>query len=163
MDAVAKISKDSVVSIEYTLTDEAGVVVGRSPGNDPLSYVHGRGGVVPGLERELTGKSVGDQVSVTLEQKDGYGVYDDTLTFEMPRARLPATVQPQKGMALVMNGAGGRQFPVVILEVKPESVVIDRNHPFAGKTLRFDVRVKGLREARPEELNDCCSSGTCSV
>ena len=157
-----KVAKDFVVSIEYTLTDDAGNVIDQSAGRGPHSYVHGRGGIVPGLERVLSGKRVGDQVTVSIAPKDGYGTYDDTLTFEVPRSELPSGIQPAKGTHLIMNGSGGRLVPVTVVEVKPNSVIMDRNHPLAGKTLHFDVRVKGIRKARPEDLSDCCSSGTCT-
>ncbi len=147
-----QIAKDSVVSIEYTLTDDNGAILDQSAGRGPLWYLHGHENIVPGLEKALGGKSVGDKLTVSVPPEDGYGAYDETQTFEVPRSELPATIQPQKGMELTMRSPNGHSVPVTILKVKPSSVVMDGNHPLAGKTLHFAVEVSGVRKATKEEL-----------
>ena len=157
-----KVAEDSVVSIEYTLTDDAGNVIDQSAGRGPLSYVHGRGDMVPGLERALSGRRVGDEVSVSVSPKDGYGAYDNTLMFEVPRAELPSSIQPARGMRLIVSDADGRQLPVTVLAVKSDSIIMDGNHPLACMTLHFDLRTKSARKTRPQDLSDCGSSGMCT-
>jgi FKBP-type peptidyl-prolyl cis-trans isomerase SlyD len=160
-----QIAKDFVVSIEYTLTDDDGNVIDQSAGNGPLSYVHGHDQIVPGLEKALTGKRVGDKLSVSVPPEEGYGAYDEELVFEVPRSELPPSIQPVKGMDLSMSGPDGNPVPVTIIKVKLNSVTLDGNHPLAGKTLHFAVDVSGVRKATPEDLmkNDCCSTGTCTA
>jgi len=158
-----KIANDTLVSIEFILTDGTGGVLDQSTGQGPLSYVHGHGNMVPGLEKALLGKRVGDKVSVSIPPEDGYGAYDDALIFEVPRSELPPGLQPQKGMVLPASGPDGEPEPITILEVKGNRVVMDRNHPFAGKTLHFEVEVVQVRKAtRQDFVSDCCASGTCT-
>jgi len=147
-----QITKDAVASIEYTLTDESGKVLDTSTGRGPLLYLHGHDNIVPGLEKALEGKSVGDKLEVVVPPERGYGVYDDTRTFEVPRSELPANIQPQKGMELSMRGPNGQSVPVTIVKVKISTVVMDGNHPLAGKSLHFAVEVTEVRKAKKEEL-----------
>lgn len=149
---VMQIAKDAVVSLEYTLKDESGKVLDTSTGRSPLLYLHGHDNIVPGLEKALTGKSVGDSLDVVVAPEEGYGVYDESRTFEVPRSELPANIQPQKGMELTMRGPNGHSVPVTILKVKLNTVVMDGNHPLAGKSLHFHVQVTGVRKAKKEEL-----------
>lgn len=155
-----QIANNSVVSIEYTLSDETGTVLDASKGDGPISYIHGRGELVPGLERELLGKLPGDAVSILLAPEDAYGVYDDELSFEVERSQLPADMQPQPGMQVIMSGPD-HELPVTIVEVAADSVRMDGNHPLAGKSLHFAVEVKAVRELADEDLADCCRAGTC--
>ena len=154
-----KIAENTVVSMEYTLTDEAGQVLDQSAGREPLSYVHGRQEIVPGLERALAGKSPGDEFSVTVSPEEGYGVVDEGLLFEVPRTQLPPDLKPEQGMQLLVDGPSG-PTPVVLTEVKADSVVMDANHPLAGKALTFAIEVKSVGEAEKPQ-KDCCSSGSC--
>ena len=156
-----KISNNTVVSMDYILTDDGGQVLDQSAGRGPLSYVHGRQEIVPGLEQALSGRSAGDDFSVSVTPEEGYGVLDERLTFEVPRADLPPDLTPEPGMQLIVSGPGG-QRPVTITEIRDESVILDANHPLAGKTLNFAVQIRGVREAAAEALqDDCCASGTC--
>ena len=156
-----KISNNTVVSMDYILTDDDGQVLDQSAGRGPLSYVHGRQEIVPGLEQALSGRSAGDEFSVSVTPEEGYGVSDEQLHFEVPRADLPPDLTPESGMQLIVSGPTG-QRPVTITEVRDESVILDANHPLAGKTLNFAIQVRSVREVAAEELqDDCCASGTC--
>ncbi|HSC85914.1 MAG TPA: peptidylprolyl isomerase [Polyangiaceae bacterium] len=148
-----QIAKDCAVAIEYTLTDDEGKVIDTSTGRSPLWYLHGHENIVPGLEKALTGKSEGDKLKVSVPPEEGYGTYDESRTFEVPRSELPPTIQPEKGMELTMHGPGGHGVPVVVLKVKLNSVILDGNHPLAGKTLHFEVEVASVRKAKKEELS----------
>jgi FKBP-type peptidyl-prolyl cis-trans isomerase SlyD len=147
-----KVGKGSVVSVDYELRLGDGKVVDASEPGQPLSYIHGEGQIVPGLERALEGLSAGDARSVVVEPGDGYGPRDARGVQEVPRNAFPAEMVPQAGMELMAEGPEGESVPFVIREVRPETVVIDLNHPLAGETLHFAVTIREIRAATPEEL-----------
>jgi FKBP-type peptidyl-prolyl cis-trans isomerase SlyD len=147
-----QIEKDRVAALEYTLKDDAGAVVDTNVGGTPLYYLHGHGNLVPGLERELTGKEAGAELSVVVAPADGYGERDDSRTFEVPKSELPADAPLQKGLQLQMRGPNGMAVPVTVTKVKLNTVVMDGNHPLAGKNLNFQIKVLEVRKAKKEEL-----------
>ena len=147
-----EIAKDRVVAMTYTLKDDAGKVLDSNVGQAPMVYLHGHGNIVPGLERALAGKTVGDKVEVVVAPEDGYGTYDESRQFEVPKSELGPNVTPQKGMVLTMRGAGGMAVPVTVLKVKLRTVVMDGNHQLAGKNLHFSVEVNSVRKAKKDEL-----------
>jgi FKBP-type peptidyl-prolyl cis-trans isomerase SlyD len=148
-----KVGKGSVVAVDYELHLGDGKVVDASAADSPLSYIHGEGQIVPGLERALEGLSSGDSRQVVVPPEDGYGAHDARGLQEVPRNAFPSGVEPQAGMELMAQGPGGETVPFVIREVKPETVVIDLNHPLAGRTLHFAVKVRDVRAATAEELS----------
>jgi len=147
-----KIAKGHVVAIDYSLHLGDGKVVDASSPGDPLSYLHGEGQIVPGLEKALEGLAAGEAKQVVVSPEDGYGVSDPGAVQEVPRGAFPPELQPQIGMELVAQGPNGEPVPFVVKDVKLETVVIDMNHPLAGKTLHFDVTVKEIRAASADEL-----------
>lgn len=147
-----EIAKDRVAAITYTLTDDDGKVLDTNRGKTPLYYLHGHGNLVPGLERALLGKSSGDTIETVVAPEDGYGVYDESRQFEVPKTELAPNVNPQKGMVLTMRGPNGVSVPVTVLKVKLRSVLMDGNHRLSGKNLHFSVEVKSVRKATKEEL-----------
>lgn len=146
-----QIAKDKVVSVDYTLTDSAGQVLDTSKGKGPLDYLHGAGGIIPGLERALEGRSPGDQLTVQVPPEEAYGTRDEAMIQSVPRAAFPGVQKIEPGMQFQAN-AGGQTRIVTVVGVEPDSVRIDANHPLAGKTLNFDVTVVDVRTASPEEL-----------
>lgn len=148
-----KIAKDVVAGITYTLRDDEGKVLDTNQSKDPMSYLHGHGNLVPGLEKALLGKTVGDSIEVVVAPEEGYGQYDDTRIFEVPKEELGPQVSPQKGMVLTMRGPGGMAVPVTVLKVKLRSVVLDGNHQLSGKNLHFAVTINSVRKAKKEELS----------
>jgi FKBP-type peptidyl-prolyl cis-trans isomerase SlyD len=147
-----KVGKGSVVSVDYELHLGDGKVVDASTPGSPLAYIHGEAQIVPGLERALEGLAAGDARQVVVSPEDGYGEHDARGVQEMPRNAFPEGAELTAGMELAARGEGGETVPFVIREVKPHSVVIDLNHPLAGKTLHFDVTIREIREATEEEL-----------
>ncbi len=146
------IGQDSVVTIHYTLTDDAGQVLDTSrEGGEPIAYLHGHGNLVPGLERELEGKNAGDKVVVSVTPKDGYGELDKNLVQQVPRRALQGIKNPQVGMRLHAQTPQGPRA-VTITRLVGDMVTIDGNHPLAGKNLNFDVEVTDVRAATEEEL-----------
>ncbi len=144
------VTSDHVISLEYELTDDEGVMLDSNKGGEPLSYLHGHGQIVPGLERELTGKAVGHEAKVTVPPEEGYGTRDEDRLVTVGRNRFDFV--PEAGQVLEASLPEGGSVPFIVVSVSQESVVLDGNHPLAGKTLHFDVKVVGVRPATPAEL-----------
>ena len=134
------VGEGAVVELEYTLTVD-GKVVDTNAGKEPLSYVQGRGQLISGLERELNGLTAGQSKDVTLSPKDGYGEVDPEAFITVSREQLPKGVAPKIGMVLRGSRPDGKPFQARIHEVHEKNVTLDLNHPLAGKTLHFQVKV----------------------
>ena len=147
-----KVGKGTVVSVDYELHLGDGKVVDASASGEPMAYIHGEGQIVPGLERALEGLSAGDARQVVVPPQDGYGDHEAAGVQEVPKSAFPTDMQPAVGMELMAQGADGEAVPFVVREVKPDAIVIDLNHPLAGKTLHFAVKVREVRAATAEEL-----------
>jgi len=147
-----KVGKGSVVDIDYSLHLGDGKVIDQSGPGEPLSYIHGEGHIVPGLEQALEGLAAGDAKKVVVAPEDGYGPHDPRGLQEVPRDAFPADMKPEVGMQFTARGPQGEAVPFTVTDVKLESVVVDLNHPLAGKTLHFDVTVREVRAATGEEL-----------
>jgi FKBP-type peptidyl-prolyl cis-trans isomerase SlyD len=143
------IKNGMVVSLAYTLTAD-GQEVEHATADDPLDYLHGAENIVPGLERELAGKKVGDRFTITLEPEDAYGEYDEEDTDEIDRDDFPDEIEP--GMELLLEDDDGNLFEATVKEVTDDLVVLDFNPPLAGKTVTYEVEVVSLRPADEEEL-----------
>lgn len=136
-----KVVKDgSVVKLHYTLTVD-GDKVDSSEGKEPLEFTVGRNQVVPGFEKGVMGLRKGDKKSFKVSPEEGYGPEDPEAFQEVPRDRLPAGIELKEGMTLGAQGPEGQFRPVTISKLKETTVVINFNHPLAGKTLNFDVEV----------------------
>ncbi|HYO64750.1 MAG TPA: peptidylprolyl isomerase [Archangium sp.] len=146
-----KVSKDSVVSLEYRLHLGDGQVVDESEPGQPLAYMHGRGQIVPGLEGQLEGMSAGESKKVVVPPAQGYGEHDPRGMQEVPREMFPPNAQLQPGVTISAQTADGDVIPITIRELKGDKVVVDLNHPMAGKTLHFDITVREVRAATDEE------------
>lgn len=146
-----QIAKDSVVQIDYTLTDTEGKVLDSSRGHEPLAYLHGASNIIPGLENALTGKSAGDGLTVSVPPEQAYGVRHEQMIQDVPRKAF-GDADVKVGMQFQAQGqnAGGRL--VTVVAVNPDTIRIDANHPLAGQTLNFDVKVVSVRAATPEEI-----------
>ena len=147
-----KIAKDRVVELEYRLHLGDGQVIDSSEPGKPLSYLHGRGQIVPGLEGALEGLELGEAKQVVVAPAQGYGEHDARGLQEVPRTMFPANAELAPGMRLAAQTDSGEVIPIGIHEVKGQTVIVDLNHPLAGKTLHFDVTVRGVRDATAEEL-----------
>jgi FKBP-type peptidyl-prolyl cis-trans isomerase SlyD len=130
----------ATVSLEYTLSGEDGKVIESNKGKEPLRFVDGRSQIIPGLEKALEGMKAGGEKKVTVKPEDAYGPFDPNAYREVPKENIPAD-SLKEGMTLFAKNAEGEMFPVRVKEVKDKTVVIDMNHPLAGKTLVFDVKI----------------------
>jgi FKBP-type peptidyl-prolyl cis-trans isomerase SlyD len=146
----AAVENDSRVDIEYTLTDETGEVIDTSKGGKPLTYTHGRRQLIPGLERELLGMRIGEEKRVRVKPEDAYGPIDPTKVVEIAKENIPPDVL-EVGARLIARGARGEPRPVTVKEIREKTVVLDTNHPMAGKTLLFDVKILGVTPSEVRE------------
>jgi len=146
------ITQDQVVSIHYTLRNDAGEIIDRSAEGQPLAYLHGHGNLIPGLERELTGKNTGDRLQVRIAPAEAYGDYDSALVQRVPRRALKGIADVRVGMRLQAQTSQGARA-VTVTDISGDMVTLDGNHPLAGKTLNFEVEVAGMRAATGEELS----------
>jgi len=147
-----QISKNSVVSFDYTLTDPQGKVIDSSKGQQPLTYLHGAGGIIPGLESELEGKKAGDALTVTVPPEKAYGNKDANMIQAVPRTAFKGVEDIQPGMQFQAQSPQGPRV-VTVLAVTPTEVTVDANHPLAGVELKFDVTIVSVRAATEEELD----------
>jgi FKBP-type peptidyl-prolyl cis-trans isomerase SlyD len=145
------ITQDAVVLIHYTLTDDSGKTIDSSTGGEPLAYLHGNGNLIPGLERALEGKQVGDALEVKIDPSEGYGEYDKGLVQQVPRRALKGIANVHVGMQLHAQSDQGPRA-VTVTHVAGDMVTIDGNHPLAGQNLNFSVQVSDVRLATEEEL-----------
>jgi FKBP-type peptidyl-prolyl cis-trans isomerase SlyD len=134
----------AVVSLQYSLSEENGELIESNKGKDPLKYTHGSKQIVPGLEKELTGMKVGGEKRVKVKPEDAYGLVDSKAFQEVPREQIPATGM-KVGATLAAKGPQGQEIPVRIHEIKEKTVVLDLNHPMAGKTLLFDIKILDIQ------------------
>lgn len=154
------ITKDSVVSIEYTLTDDENEVLDSSEGTGPLEYLHGHSNLIPGLEKQLEGKKAGDAFKATVAPAEAYGEYQDRLVVEVERSQFPDDVEISEGMQFEAGGPEGSQI-VTVTAVTDSKVTVDANHALAGETLHFDVKVVSVREATEDEKAHGLESAGC--
>ena len=135
------------VQMNYTLTVD-GQMVDSSEGKPPLSYIQGKGQIIPGLERELTGLHVGDKKEVTVAPVNGYGAVDPKALIVITRDKLPPAVDPKVGMMVQGTSQDGQPIRAKIQKVDGENVTLDLNHPLAGKTLQFKIEVISISPAK---------------
>ena len=148
-DKGEKVVKDgSVVSLQYTLAGEDGKTIESNKGKEPLKYTQGQHQIVPGLEREIAGMKVGGEKHVKVKPEDGYGPVNPNAFQEVPKEKVPPEGL-KVGTVLAAKGPQGQVVPVRIHEIKDKTVVVDLNHPMAGKTLVFDVKVLDIQSAPP--------------
>jgi FKBP-type peptidyl-prolyl cis-trans isomerase SlyD len=136
----------TVVSLQYTLSGEDGKAIESNKGKEPLKYTQGSHQIVPGLEKGLAGMKVGDEKRVKVTPEEGYGQVDPKGFQEFPKEKIPSEGL-KVGSVLMATGPQGQQVPVRVHEIKEKTVVLDLNHPMAGKTLVFDVKVLDVQPA----------------
>lgn len=147
------IADGAVVTIHYQLTLDDGSIADSSFGGDPLTYLHGHGNLVPGLERQMVGKAVGTKFDAAVAAGEGYGEYDPDGDRTVPRSAFPKDAQLGPGMGFHTEDEQGNVVPLFVREVKADEVVVTTNHPLAGQRLNFTIEVLKIRKATKEELS----------
>jgi len=145
------IQDNAYVELEYSLTLNSGDVVDSSTPEKPLGFIFGAHQIVPGLEKKLQGMATGESATLVVEPSEAYGVRDEELVKELPRQHFPEGMDIQAGMIFQASTPGG-PATMRVLEVADDNIKADFNHPMAGETLTFDVKVLNVREATAEEL-----------
>lgn len=156
LSAVPVFAQDTVadgrrVSLEYTLSLEDQSVFDTNVGRAPLVYTHGAQQLVPGLERQLTGLKVGDTKNVEVQPEDAYGLVDPKRFQEVPKENVPDRA---RGVGEKLQGRGPDGSPIYaqVKEVKKDTVIVDLNHPLAGKKLFFAIKVLKVEKAVPQKV-----------
>lgn len=132
------------VAFDYTLTVD-GEVLDTSDGKTPLTYTHGDNKIISGLSRQLEGMRVGEEKAVIVTPEEGYGPVDPTALQEIPRKTLPENIEPKVGQLLQMKNPDGNVFFCKVIELKKDTIVMDFNHPLAGKILNFQVKIVSIK------------------
>jgi peptidylprolyl isomerase len=135
-----KAQKGDRVRVHYTGRLHSGEVFDSSRGKDPLEFEVGGGMMIAGFDKAVNGMQVGDQKTVEIPSAEAYGARREEMMIDIPRQQVPADINPQVGQQLALNN-GGQQVPVTITEVTDEKIVLDANHPLAGKDLVFDIEL----------------------
>jgi len=138
------IAAGKTVKFDYVLTVD-GEKVDSSEQSGPFEYMQGHGKIIPGLEKQMEGLLVGDKKTITVPADEAYGQIDPSAFQEVPKTEFPADISLEAGQMLTLKAADGNMFPAVISAVKDEAVILDFNHPLAGKTLQFQVTVIDIR------------------
>ena len=146
------ITKDSVVTIHYTLKDDQNKIIDASNGKEPLVYLHGSGMMIPTLEEALEGRVRGDQFKITIPPEKAYGLRDEDRIEKMPVSEFVDEGPLEIGMQFQVDTDEG-PLVLTIKEMNDTEITVDANHPLAGLTLNFDVEVSDVRLATPEELS----------
>ena len=148
-----KVAADTVVTIDYTLTLDDGEVYDSSAETGPLEYLHGHEQLIPGLEAALEGMQVGESKQVVVTPDLGYGEFDPEAVELVPYDAIPAEIDLELGMTVELyDEESDQEIEATVAEIGDDGVVLDMNHPLAGETLHFSVKVVGVRAAFAEEL-----------
>lgn len=141
-DAVIK--PGSKVAFDYVLTVD-GLIADSSQAKGPLEYTQGEGNLPAGLTRQMAGMKAGDEKTIEVKPEEGYGNPDPAGIKEIPLSQVPKEIKPEVGIILQMQDQDGQLFPARVTEIKKDTIVIDLNHPLAGKTMVFKVRVVSVK------------------
>lgn len=146
------VAKNRVVSIDYTLTDNDGQTIDSSDGGEPLAYLHGAGNIIPGLESALTGKRIGESLTVRIAPEDAYGARYPEMQQVVPSHLFEGVEDFEVGMQFHAEDGNGTPRMVTVVEIDGDNITVDGNHPLAGVELNFDVTIVEIRDASAEEL-----------
>ena len=139
-----QVKKGDTVRVHYHGKLTNGSTFDSSEGRDPLEFTVGNGQVIKGFDDALVDMKVGDKKTVQIPVDEAYGQRNDDMMMEYPKAEFPADMNPEAGMELHMSDNQGNVFPVVIAEVRDETVLLDANHPLAGEDLVFDIELVSI-------------------
>ena len=147
-----KVEDNRVVALAYTLEDSEGAQLDEASAGEPLLYLHGHGNLMPGLEQALNGRGVGERFEVELAPDEAFGPRVEDAERTLPRDAFPDEVPLEAGLELALEDDAGEVIPFWVKEVTDDRVLIDLNHPFAGRTVRFAGEVVKIRDASADEL-----------
>jgi len=146
------IAPKMVVELYYKLTDDQGNMIDEANSARPFLYIHGLSQIIPGLENQLTGKKSGDALKVNINPEDAYGTRDESLVMAVNKTEFGSPAEIKVGMHIEIETEQGANVAVV-KNITDAQIVLDLNHPLAGKSLHFDVKVQSIRAATAEEIS----------
>ena len=147
-----KVEAKKVVTLEYKITLTTGELVDSSEISGPFTYIHGIGSIIPGLEKGLEGMEEGEEKEIEIPASEGYGERNEELITTVSRSQFPADANLEIGAEFYTYNDKGEAIPFTIADIDGDNVIIDFNHPLAGKDLIAWVRVVNVRNATPEEI-----------
>ena len=157
------ISEGKYVVIDYKGAFENGDVFDTSVGAQPLEFQSGLGMMIPGIEKAVIDMNIGEEKNVVILPIDGYGDYDKTLMHEFPIEEIRESFEPEIGMRVMVEMGNGRSVPAEISSISENKVIFDMNHPLAGKTLHFWVKLLEVNDEAKYSSHGCgCSDSSCS-
>lgn len=146
------IASGKVASIAFTLTNQAGETVGEVTVDEPVEYLHGQGNIVAGLEKALEGRLAGEELEVLVSPKDGYGEADPAKVQVVERSEFPPDMELEVGMQFGAEDEDGEEVVIWVTAIEGQRVTVSGNHPLAGETLNYRVKVLAVRAATRDEL-----------
>lgn len=157
-----KIENGHYVSVHYKGTLENGDVFDTSEGRHPMEIEMGAGQIITGFEKAMMGMTLNQKKVFTLQPEEAYGHRDDSLTHSFDRSEIPAELDVEVGQTVALSSPEGQQVPAQIVEADDQKVVVDLNHPLAGKTLTFDIEVVGISDTPTQQHSGCGAGCHCS-
>ncbi|ADY30102.1 MULTISPECIES: FKBP-type peptidyl-prolyl cis-trans isomerase [Cellulophaga] len=139
------VKENNTVKVNYTGKLADGQVFDTSEGREPLEFTLGQGQLIPGFEKGVLDMKLNEKKTITIAKEEAYGEVNEALIQEVKKSELPQDMEPKVGMGLVSKAPDGREMNLMVVEVKDESIVIDGNHPLAGKDLIFDLEVLEIK------------------
>jgi len=137
--------KNDTVKVQYTGKIAGGQIFDSSEGKDPIEFTLGEGQLIPGFENGLIDMKLNEKKTINIPKEEAYGEPREELIQEVEKSQLPPEIAPEVGMGLVSKGPDGREMNLLVAEVKENSIVVDGNHPLAGKDLIFDLEVVEIK------------------
>jgi FKBP-type peptidyl-prolyl cis-trans isomerase 2 len=146
-----QVKENNTVKVNYTGKLSDGQVFDSSEGKEPIEFTLGQGQLIPGFEKGLIDMELNEKKTITVGKEEAYGDVNKDLIQEVKKTELPQDMTPEVGMGLVSKSPDGQEMNLMVIEVKDESIVIDGNHPLAGKDLVFDLEVLEIKETTVTE------------
>ncbi|MFT5848357.1 FKBP-type peptidyl-prolyl cis-trans isomerase [Psychroserpens sp.] len=143
-----QVKENNTVKVNYTGKLADGQVFDSSEGREPLEFTLGQGQLIPGFEKGVIDMKLNEKKTITIAKEEAYGDVNEQLIQEVEKAHLPQDMAPEVGMGLVSKDPDGNEINLLVVEVKEESIVVDGNHPLAGKELTFDLEVIEIKETQ---------------
>ncbi|SDX82131.1 FKBP-type peptidyl-prolyl cis-trans isomerase [Flavobacterium degerlachei] len=144
---MSQVKENNTVKVHYTGKLSDGQVFDSSEGKEPLEFTLGQGRLIPGFEKGLINMKLNEKKTITIASDEAYGAVREDLIQEVAKSELPQEITPEVGMGLVSKSPDGQEMNLLVAEVREESIVLDGNHPLAGKDLTFDLEVVGINDA----------------
>ncbi|HEY0432786.1 MAG TPA: peptidylprolyl isomerase [Chitinophagaceae bacterium] len=144
-----EVKKGDKVKVHYHGKLTSGETFDSSEGRDPLEFEVGSGSVILGFDQGVTGMHVGEKKTINIPVDEAYGERSEEMLIEFPKDRFPPDMKLETGMQLMMGNGSGQNIPVIITEIKEDSVILDANHPLAGENLIFDIELVSIEGGKP--------------